>query len=67
MSLGEDTYNHGFREGKTKGNEDTITVASQAIIRLVKDEGWTLDKAMSIVVIPDELKEKVETEVRKRL
>ena len=70
-SLGEDTYNHGFREGKAEGRAESdiiaIEAATQTIIRLVKDERWPLDKAMSTVVIPDELKEKVETEVRKRL
>ena len=59
-SLGEDTYNHGFKEGSKE-------TASEIVLRLVKEEGWELDRALSFLVIPNEWKEDVETEVRKRL
>ena len=60
----KDSYDWGFTEGKAEG---ILESASNVVVSLVKNEGWTLEKAMSVTGIPDELKGRLEEEVGKRL
>ena len=63
-SLGEDTYRHGVRVGKAEGRTDE---KADTIIRLVKEEGWSLEKAMEFAKVTDNIRSAVEERVRSGL
>ena len=63
-TIGQDSYDWGFTEGKAEG---ILESASNTVVSLVQNEGWALEKAMSVTGIPDELKGRLEEEVGKRL
>ena len=63
-SMGEDAFNYGFREGVKEGiKKEKIDM----IVRLIKMNGNTMNEAMSIVDVPENMAEEIEKEVRKRL
>ena len=71
-SMGEDAFNYGFREGVKEGiKEGTIIGIKKEkidmIVRLIKMNGNTMNEAMSIVDVPENMAEEIEKEVRKRL
>lgn len=66
-TLGQDKYNHGYREGKAEGIEIGIDMAVNSIISYVKDTGISVDEAISRSQIPDEYRSEVEKEVRNKL
>ncbi len=63
-SIGEDTYNKIFREGKAEGiAESSINTA----VYLISKEGWALEKALSVIDIPDGRRDYVIGEIGRRL
>ena len=67
-SLREDTYNRGYREGREEGREEgMIDSLSETIVLLMKNEGWSIEKALSLSSVPDSMKESVRKEVLRRL
>ena len=62
-TLGEDKYEHG----KTDGIEIGIDMTVGTIVSYVRDTGISVDEALTRSQIPDEYREEVEKEVRKRL
>ena len=76
-SMGEDAYNHGFRDGKAEGITEGLAKAKlegklegkidgiiDVIILLVKEEGWSVDKAMAFTKIPDNYRERIERQLK---
>lgn len=59
-TLDEDRINYGYRMGQTAEKIDTI-------IRLIKEENWSVEKAMSFANIPEDMREDVERKVREQL
>ena len=66
-SVGLDAYNHGFREGKAETEATAIEVAVSTILQLVNDEGWSLEKALSLPMVSADIRDRVEEAVRKHL
>ena len=75
-SLREDTYNRGFNDGQVdgieRGREEGIDLGminslSDTVVALVKEEKWSLEKAISLSSIPDGLKESVRKEAVRKL
>ena len=67
-SLREDTYNRGFREGREEGREEGIIDSlSDTIVLLMKEEGWSLEKALSLSSVPDSMREYVRKETLRKL
>ena len=63
-SLGEDTYRHGMRIGREEGRTDEKV---EFIVRLVTEEGWSVDKAMRFAKIADDNREVIEERVKSEL
>ena len=59
-SIGEDTYNKIFREGIEESSVNTA-------VYLISREGWTLEKALSVIDIPDGRRDYVIGEIGRRL
>ena len=59
-SIGEDTYNKIFREGIEESSVNTA-------VYLISKEGWTLEKALSVIDIPDGRRDYVIGEIGRRL
>ena len=67
-SLREDTYNRGFREGREEGREEGIIDSlSDTLVLLMKEEGWSLEKALSLSSVPDSMREYVRKETLRKL
>lgn len=67
-SLGEDTYRHGMRIGREEGIEEGRTDEKvEFIVRLVTEEGWSVDKAMRFAKIADDNREVIEERVKSEL
>ena len=67
-SLGEDTYRHGIRIGKAEGlAEGRAEAKASIIIRLVSEEGWSVDRAMEFAEITDDIRDVVEKKVKAAL
>ena len=72
ITLDEDTYNHGYREGKAEGKaegmvEGAFNNAIDTAVRLVNERGWSLEDALSFVDVPGEMRDDLESEIRRRL
>ena len=72
-SMDEDAYNHGFRDGKAEGITEGLAKAKlegkidgkiEDAVRLVKEEGWSVDKAMAFTKIPDNYRERIERQLK---
>ena len=59
-TLDEDRINYGFRMGQTAEKIDTV-------IRLIKEENWPVEKAMSFANIPEDMRGDVERKIREQL
>ena len=70
-SVGLDAYNHGFREGKAEGKAEkeaeAIEVVVSTILQLVNEEGWSLEKALSLPMVSAGIRDRVEDSVKKQL
>ena len=71
-SIGEDTYNKIFREGKAEGIAEGKVegIAESSIntaVHLISKEGWTLEKVLSVIDIPDGRRDYVIGEIERRL
>ena len=83
-SIGEDTYNKIFREGKAEGiaegkakgiaegkaegkAEGIVESSVNTAVYLISREGWTLEKALSVIDIPDGRRDYVIEEIERRL
>ena len=64
MPYEEDTFNNGYDAGIDVGRIDGL---SNTVVYLVKDEGWSIDKALSLPSIPDNLRGRVREEALKKL
>ena len=67
-SVGLDAYNHGFREGKAEGKAEAeakvVENAVSTVLELVNKEGWSLEKALSLPLVYESIRDKVEEAVR---
>jgi len=62
-SVGLDAYNHGFREGKAEAIKEVVST----VLQLVNDEGWSLEKALSLPMVSADIRDRVEDSVKKQL
>ena len=79
-SIGEDTYNKIFREGKAEGiaegkaegiaegkAEGIAESSINTAVYLISKEGWTLEKVLFVIDIPDGRRDYVIEEIERRL
>ena len=67
-SIRQDVYEWGFDDGKDEGIiKGKIEKSIDIAVRLVKEEGWSKEKALSFIKIPEEHQDLIEKEFYKRL
>ena len=67
-SIREDTYNYGFDQGMEKGIQQGMgDTLFEMTLFLIRDEGWPIEKALSISSASEELKDSVRKKVAEQL
>ena len=63
----QDKFDHGYREGRAQERFTTIENYISSTMSLIKETGWSVEKALSVMCIPDDLRFEVTSEVQRRL
>lgn len=63
-SIGEDTYNWGYSEGK---EDERKELTAQFVVKLINSCGWTIQEAFTNLDISEDIRSEVEDKVRAEL
>ncbi len=54
-------WEEGLKKSREEGQEETLT---QVIKLLIEDEGWTFEKACSVITVPTEMRERIKENLK---
>ena len=67
-SLREDTFNSGLRVGREEGRaEERERICIDAIITLVTEKNWSIEEAMDLFSVSDDMDDPIRAELYRRL
>ena len=66
-SLREDTFNSGLRVGREEGRAEERKRCIDVIITLVTEKNWSIEEAMDLFSVSDDMDDPIRAELYRRL